>query len=434
MEDMYNRGQNLYEDRMPFRPEPLQHGKQFESFGSTFGPPKVDLSRPSQGSRETEPRRDKSSGTSGGRVGLSRTSSSRSAFSMVFRDSDLDNSDDELDCLSKRGSSPVAPSPPEPSEYLRKIEKTSNGLKGLKFKKMSKSGSGSAAPTSSQQSRQPTSTPTTHKENISRPQTPPSPAVPRKKEVDSEADRTERGSRRKAPPVSQPLKIKEPNSKKFSEPKPTRNTRDTTPVDDPPKQERPRPRRLQKSTAKPIEPKRTPSPVPIQPSASPNRITRKPSKFPMDDMTPIAKEKQRQPLARKPSSFPVMSPLADNRSTSKSMASIPPLSSPPSDDEVSVVPKGSKKRGKAKKQVVESRGTHQILVTDEESSCDEGGGTKLQPFPMSTQDMESINRCPSPGPSNLGKRISPGNLTSGKSKKRRDLSFVFVIFLLEYFD
>ncbi|KAF4569831.1 hypothetical protein EYR40_008811 [Pleurotus pulmonarius] len=414
---------------MPQRPEPLQRGKQFESFGSTFGPPKVDLSRLSQGSRGTETRRDKKSGSSGSRVGLSRTSSSRSAFSMARPDSDSDESDDELDCLSKRSSSPVAPSPPEPSEYLKKIEKTSNGLKGLKFKKMSKSGpgSGSAAPTPSQHSSQPTSTasstPATHKENVSRPKTsPPRPAVPRTKEADSEADRTERGSRRKAPPVSQPLKIKEPNNKKVSEPKPTRKTRDTSPVDDPPKPERPRPRRLQKSTAKPIEPKRTPSPIPVQSSTSPSRLTRKPSKFPMDDVTPIAKGKQKQPLARKPSSFPVMSPLSDNRSTSKSMTSIPPLSSPPPDDEVSIVSRGSKKRGKTKKQVVESRGTHQILVTDEGSSCDEGGGTKLQPFPMSTQDMESINRCPSPGPSNLGKRISPGNLTAGKSKKRRDLS------------
>ncbi|KAJ8695066.1 hypothetical protein PTI98_007685 [Pleurotus ostreatus] len=426
MEDIYNREQNLYHDpdlRLPLRPEPLQRGKQFESFGSTFGHKKVDLGRSSQGSRQTETRRDKSGVASSSRVGLSRTSSSRSAVSLVCQDSELDDSDDELDCLSKRSSSPVAPSPPEQSAYLKKIEKTSNGLKGLKFKKMSKSGSGSAGPTlsNSQPTSSANSTLNTHKENVSAPEPPPRPALPRMKVTDSEVGRTERGPRRKAPPTSQPLKAKEPNFKNVGEPKPIRKARDTTPVDDPPK--RPRPRRLQKSTAKPTEPERTPSPALPQRSSSPSRLGRKPSKFPMDDLTPLAEEKKSQLLARKPSSFPLMSPLSNSRSMSKSMASIPPASSPPSEVEVSDgdVTKGSK-RGKAKKQVVDSRGTRKILVTDEEGNSDEGEETKLQPFPMSPQDMESINRFPSPGPSNLGKRVSPGNLTAGKSKKRRGLS------------
>ncbi|KAF5383667.1 hypothetical protein D9615_003785 [Tricholomella constricta] len=148
----------------------------------------------------------------------------------------------------------------------------------------------------------------------------------------------------------------------------------------------------------------------------------KPTAFP--SLSPV-----NSPL--RPAGFPSLAPLGPDappptktkaygtRSVSEKLAIAKPaefpLPSPPS---------GSKTVRKGKMSIRELRSNRRIESSDEEAGDDEKTSSsqlKAQPFPMSTQILNSIGSSSVSGPSSLGKRSSTGSDDSRKNKKKKDV-------------
>lgn len=135
--------------------------------------------------------------------------------------------------------------------------------------------------------------------------------------------------------------------------------------------------------------------APLSRIQSPMRAADFPSLTPLASQeTPIARKplpKKKDAKSKSTNAFPALSPLSSQSGNGKEkgMTSVRPS----------------------------RKSTLRIMSSDEESEDED---LKAQPFPMSTQVLNSIGTPSIAGPSSLGKRPSPGNDTWHENKKRKD--------------
>ncbi|KAG5636682.1 hypothetical protein H0H81_007212 [Sphagnurus paluster] len=164
--------------------------------------------------------------------------------------------------------------------------------------------------------------------------------------------------------------------------------------------------------------------------------------FPLHDspsFTSVSREKEKDAPAKKlkATAFPSLSPVKSGRvasdlssekkgmgkrSVSEKVEKAKPAAFPMSP------PSGSKKAG-----TVERKKSSRVVLSSEEESDTEASRARMtaQPFPMSTQVLDSIGSPSIAGPSSLGKRLSTGSDDAHKSKKRKDVDVDEVLSLAD---
>ncbi|KAG5643883.1 hypothetical protein DXG03_009513 [Asterophora parasitica] len=344
------------------------------------------------------------------------------------------DSDDELDFLSNAGSDAGAPERKKQkkdvdadakSSYMAKINERSNVLKSLSFKKNKPPGDGGAKPDASSSkpivlkdyanSQASSSGPSTLRQPCTGQTT-----VRRAPSPIRSPERRRSGSN--TPQISRDILLSE-NTRPRLKPRPIGGTR-VAPAQHVPDVEIVAPSSpARRATMSGPRPKPFPlfghSPPRIsEPAKKPSKP--KPADFPL--LSPV-----NSPL--RPAAFPELTPIGSNaslplhkatRSVSEKVFKAKPAEfpfpSPPSSGSTNL--KASKGNGATVKRV----GSRLLIKSEEEASNeeDEASIPQAQPFPMSTQMLDSIGSTSVAGPSSLGNRPSSGSEDARNIKKRKD--------------